>query len=74
MSGRVYADDPVNAAIAAEGEARRAIRCHRDGMARPDELLHSLLNVLEADGRVIAPTAGLRAWCRTVGKALEGAL
>lgn len=57
--------------IAGEREASRAIRCHRDGMARPDELLTSLLDLLAADGVSAKPTARLRGWCRRLGKALE---
>lgn len=58
-------------AIAGEREADRVCRCHRDDMARPDELLHSLLDVLADDSTVIAITPRLRGWCRRLGKALE---
>lgn len=63
---------PAELSIDGEREAVRVKRCARDGMARPDELLHSLLDVLERDGWMIPPTPRLCGWCRSLQKSLEG--
>lgn len=51
--------------------AELAIEAARHGQGGPDWLLRSLMETLEADGRVIAPSEGVRAWCRAVGAAIE---
>ena len=66
-------DTPSQAELAIRGEreAERVIRCHRDGMARPNELLNSLRDLLLIDGVELAATPRLAGWARRLGKALE---
>jgi hypothetical protein len=61
----------VGHSLDGERIAKRDQHAARDGHAPPDRLLHSLLDLLAADGIRLAPTARLRAWCRTHQKALE---
>ena len=71
MIGSTSTRDIVADALEGEREAKRAVRCAVDGVARPDELLRSLQDVLEADQIIVAGTPRLRAWARAVQKALE---
>jgi hypothetical protein len=58
-------------AVAGEREATRVVRCAVDGFARPDEFLHSLQDVTEADGHRLPTSPRLRAWCRAIQKSIE---
>jgi predicted DNA-binding transcriptional regulator AlpA len=61
----------VGHSLDGERIAKRGQHAARDGYAAPDRFLHDLLDLLAADGIRLAPTARLRAWCRTHQKALE---
>lgn len=70
-------DVPVaDAALAAVDGARRGerlVRRLRDGFAlTSDDVLHELLEVVEADGDRLTATPRLRAFARALGKAIEG--
>jgi excisionase family DNA binding protein len=65
------APEAVDQALDGERIARRGQHAARDGFAPPDRFLHDLLDLLAADGIRLAPTARLRAWCRTHQKHIE---
>jgi hypothetical protein len=72
MTARLELANPVERTIAESNRGKRTVRTVRDGFADPDRLLHDLLDSFEADGRQIAPSPGVRAFCRAIQKALEG--
>ncbi len=71
MTARVELPDPIERTITESNAAKRVIRAIRDGFAGPDALLHCLMDAFEADGRMVAPTAGVRGYMREVQKFVE---
>jgi hypothetical protein len=63
--------DPVNEAIAGERAALRVLRRIRDNVGHGDELLGELRDVIHDDGGHVEATPRLRAFLRTLSKAIE---
>ena len=70
MTARPELPDPDDRAISGSNAGKRTVRAIVDGFAHPDRVLHDLLDVAEADGRLMAPRPGLRAFARELQKAL----
>lgn len=73
MTSHVTLPSPAELAIDGERTAKRALHAIRDGFADPDRLMRDLLDVLDQDGKVVAPTPRLRGFARALQKQLEGA-
>ena len=71
MTARVDLPEGVDRAIAGSNAGKRTLRAIADGQAQQDRLLHDLMEVVEVDGRQLAPSPGLRAYCRGIQKTLE---
>lgn len=65
------APTPTDLAIAGSNAGKRTVRAVRDGFAPVDRVMFDALDQIEADGRILPPTARLRAFFRELQKALE---
>jgi hypothetical protein len=76
MTARLDLPDSIGAvaehAAAASNAGKRDVRAVRDKFAGPDHLMLGLLDQLEAEGRVLAPSPRMRAYLRELQKAIEG--
>ena len=73
MTARLDLPDVLDQALSGERAARRVLRRIRDNVGGSDELLGELQDVVLDDGRHLHRSARLRAFCRTIQKALEAA-
>lgn len=71
MTARIEGLDPIEQTVSGSNAGKRTIRAVRDLQGGPDKVLHDLLDVVEADGRHVAPSPRLRAWCNEIRKAIE---
>lgn len=72
MTARILVADGVMQALAGERAALRVLRRIRDNVGSGDELLAELRDVVHDDNGNVEATPRLRAFLRTVSKALEG--
>ena len=71
VGGLAVEADPVNEAIAGERAALRVLRRIRDNVGTGDELLGELRDVVNDDHGHVEATPRLRAFLRTLSKAIE---
>jgi hypothetical protein len=71
MSPSLLLPECADEVLHGERAGRRDLHAARDGFAPPDRMLHTLLDLLAADGFHVTPSARLRGWCRAIQKDVE---